>query len=715
MASKWIVALIAIALAAAWPCRARGQTLPQAPDASAQADAVAPPSTDDDKGDDDDAVTGLDADAALAEIADDAGSVIIVEGRAPQPDTDVERTQLSRRELTVLPGTRGDPVAALTALPSVSTASVNSASLGGGAIIRGTSPEDSAFLIDGLEIPVINHFGDVQSVIPAALIEEIEFLPGGFGVEYGQATGGVVNVRSRPSRSAELTGSAEVSFINAAGFIEGPLNRAKTLRLTAGFRRSFIDAVLPALVPDDAELAFSTAPYYYDGQLRLDYEASSKHSFSWLTIGSFDRMAFDTGAENPADPVLTGEFSQRVGFWRSILGWDALDGNVENRARVSVGTVVYEQAINDDFAIDYRSLDLQARDDFGWTATPWLRVRAGFDGILRLGDVRVVTPLPPGEGNPDDGSFSEDPIADVDAVHRDHRLSGYAAVDIDVTRSVRITPGVRSDYFRRYRAHRLSPRVNASYRATPRLELRAGGGLYARGLGVSAESLATDLEPERAIHGTAGAEYQVTDGVAATVTGFYSALDDLVVRGADVPEDDPLAAYENLGSGRAYGGELLVRARSEHFFGWISYSLSRSERRDAPNMPMRLFDGDQTHRAVAVASAQLGAWTIGGRFSLASGVPTTPVMGSVFQADVGTWRPMYGAVNSRRLATAHQLDLRVDRQWQFDDWSLTAFVDVTNVYANPAILDDDYNYDYSEREPVEGVPFLPSLGLKGVF
>ena len=62
----------------------------------------------------------------------------------------------------------------------------------------------------------------------------------------------------------------------------------------------------------------------------------------------------------------------------------------------------------------------------------------------------------------------------------------------------------------------------------------------------------------------------------------------------------------NLGDGRIYGFELLARrALTERFFGWVAYTFSRSQRRDGPGEPLRLFDNDQTHVLTALGNAQL--------------------------------------------------------------------------------------------------------------
>ena len=174
-------------------------------------------------------------------------------------------------------------------------------------------------------------------------------------------------------------------------------------------------------------------------------------------------------------------------------------------------------------------------------------------------------------------------------------------------------------------------------------------------------------------------------------------------------------AYSNRGYGRSFGVESLLRVQKDNFFGWISYTLSRGDRVDSGEIPRRLFSFDQTHNLVTIGSYKWGTWEFGGRFQLSTGVPDTPVLGSIYLSDFNVHVPVNGEPNSTRFPTAHQLDIRIDKKWQFKNWSLSAYLDVTNVYANAPVLAFDYNFDFSEREEITGLPFLPAIGIRGSF
>jgi hypothetical protein len=173
----------------------------------------------------------------------------------------------------------------------------------------------------------------------------------------------------------------------------------------------------------------------------------------------------------------------------------------------------------------------------------------------------------------------------------------------------------------------------------------------------------------------------------------------------------------NDGTGRIYGFELLARrALTERFFGWVAYTFSRSQRRDRPGVPLRLFDNDQTHVLTVIGSYKLPAgWDVGARFRFSSGNPLTPITGARRDDLTDVFIPTFGAVNSQRLPNFHQLDLRVDKNFIFDRWSLDLYVDLTNAYNNPAKEGVLYNYNYSESAFLEGLPILPIIGAKGSF
>jgi len=239
-----------------------------------------------------------------------------------------------------------------------------------------------------------------------------------------------------------------------------------------------------------------------------------------------------------------------------------------------------------------------------------------------------------------------------------------------------------------------------------------------------------DINLEHSLHTTAGVEQKLPYDVLVDASLFYKHMYEQATlasedRGADTSGSSASRAqttrgipYQNQGSGRVYGLELLVRKElSDRFFGWLSYTLSRSERQDSPGEDWRLFDFDQTHILTALGNYQLSStWDVGFRWRFVSGNPTTLKYGCVYEADTDTCSATQdGPINSHRLPAFHQLDLRAERKWVFDVWLLSAYLEIQNAYnrANPE--DYSYNFDFTEKKLVSSLPILPSFGLRGEF
>ncbi|HEY1585831.1 MAG TPA: TonB-dependent receptor, partial [Polyangia bacterium] len=262
----------------------------------------------------------------------------------------------------------------------------------------------------------------------------------------------------------------------------------------------------------------------------------------------------------------------------------------------------------------------------------------------------------------------------------------------------------------------VEPRVSVRWQLHPRLALTGAMGVYHQSpdyADMSAVFGNPHLSPEFSIHYVVGIDAQLTATQQLSAQGFYKELRNLVVRGETA--SDP--TLENDGIGRVYGGELLIRQQLwKNFFGWISYTLSRSERRDHADQPWRLFEYDQTHILTILGSYRLPkGFQVGLRFRYASGNPYTPVTRAYYDTNSYSYVPLYGAVYSARLPAFNQLDLRVDKTFTFNRWKLLVYLDLENVYAAQSAEGVAYNYNFTKPEYLSGLPFLPVLGFRGEF
>jgi hypothetical protein len=229
------------------------------------------------------------------------------------------------------------------------------------------------------------------------------------------------------------------------------------------------------------------------------------------------------------------------------------------------------------------------------------------------------------------------------------------------------------------------------------------------------------LQPEGAVHVMGGTEVRLFKAVELDVQGYYKHLFNQARlslksgEGSDISIPGAATKYESTGYGRAYGGEVLVRVRpTKYFLGWVSYSLSRFERDGYGGAAYAPGPLDQPHNLIVVGSVQL-PWGLnfGARLRYASGPLVTPIASSIFDAQANLYVPIPALPWSRRLPDFVQLDARLDKRFVFDDWALTAYLDVQNTTnaRNPEAL--FYNFNYSESAYVYSIPILPTLGVRG--
>lgn len=637
--------------------------------------------------------------------------------RSDRERKEVTSTTLQVAEVQRVPGTQGDTLKVVQNLPGVARPAFN----GGALVIRGTSPQESGVFLDGQRIPLLFHFGGLTSVYNSELLESLDYLPGNFSSYYGDITGGVINVNSREPRMDRLHATVGVSLIESNAVIEGPIT--DTLGFAIGGRRSYIDLVLKAVPFDDDSL--QVAPRYYDAQLKLVWKPLSRHTFTLQGITSRDRLGlvFDRPSDN--DPTVNGSLDVTTGFNQLRLRHQYRADRLTLDTHALVGNTLVEFEIGDR-NLRIASTDLNLRATAEYALVEPFTLAGGVDVTSSFANVKARIQRPPREGEPPSPLITED-LLNTDGDFLQYFPSLWIEGRWRPFKGLLVVPGVRYEGYvftdQKDVKRTLNPRLAVRYALTDTLTLKGGAGVY-HGPPVQDEpSLAfgnPDLSAKRSLQYGVGAEWQPQQEWFVSGEVFYNDLDDLISRSDALVERDGELVPERLkngGVGRVYGLEILIRrSLTERLFGWIAYTLSRSERRDAPGANWRLFDNDQTHVLTAIASYKLPkGWEVGARFRFASGNPTTPVVGSVRDDGTDVFLPLFAGVNSRRLPSFNQLDIRVDKILVFDKWTLDLYLDLTNVYNNAAVEGIAYNYNYTESAYFEGLPILPVLGAKGSF
>jgi TonB family protein len=645
-----------------------------------------------------------------------AGQINETRVRARTDRPEETKQTLSKAELTTVPGTIGDPLRVLQNLPGVARAPFGLGLL----IVRGANPTDTGVFIGGEPIPQLYHFLAGPSVFTGNLIDKIDFYPGGFGVRYGRFIGGVVDVSINSEVGRTLHGAVDVNLRDSSAFVEGPLPGG--VHTSFAVRRSYIDQLLPYFIPNRVGSTFVTvAPVYWDYQARADKDLAGGGRVALIAYGSSDSLKII--AQDPSADLASNThigFHHVMGEWVGALGaWSS---------RLS-GTYGYgDQSFDTGLFSGYQRYHrLYGREEINRRFNPALALSAGLDFVLSY-DWAHYDNIP----FPRDGRTigqTTPPGMDLERSLYDVAPAAYVEAQVNPTPRVRLTPGLRFDYYHVVGTDKFSfdPRLAARWVLTPRLALKGAVGLY--------HELPTPQFLDR-VYGNpnlalpwadqyqVGVERRFTDADEATATVFFVRRHDLPVASVD--------HFSSTGRARAYGLELLLRHNiTQHFYGWLAYTLSKSETagnlaegipmmmngmpRNGSDLSWRPGQFDQTHNLILVASYRFRDWETGASYQLTTGTPRTPVAGSFFDADFGTYTRETGAPASARNPTYSQLDVRVERRFTFDRWVLGIYLDVINVLNsnNP----EGILYDYRSRQsaPLRGVPILPILGVRGRF
>jgi hypothetical protein len=621
---------------------------------------------------------------------------------------EITRQVIPAAEVAKVAGTQGDTIKAVLNLPGVARTSFGSGDL----ILRGSAPGDSRVFLEGQEIPLLYHFGGLRSTVNPRFLEAVEFVPGNFSPDYGRATGGIIEVKLRDPASDMVRGEAGINFYDASVAIEGPLGGGWAGGFA--FRRSWIDTILPAVLPKDGNFSFDSAPRYYDYQFLATRKLGGQ-SLRLLYFGSMDKLVVIL-KRPAADPKITGTVSARIMF-HAVQG--SLSGEVvpglRHETSLQFSLNQFRTAFGPQFYFDLAVQQVALRSAWTLDLARGLQARAGVDATVAAVQISLNTPTQPKEGEVST-PVSTSAVQSLKKNTGQQQPGFFAELRWEPGAGVMVLPGVRADWSNTISRWSVDPRLGARWEVVPGTVLKAGLGLFHQP--PQPDESAPDvgnphLKPIAAVHTSAGVEQKLGNVFEGELTGYDKRLTSLVVRDPASTYDPALPPYVNEGTGRVYGLEATLKARAgETFFGSVAYTAQRAFRSDGFGKPERRFDYDQPHLLTVVGTWKFARnWTLGGRFRYVSGNPNTPVTGSVLDASSGTYVPTYGAVNSSRLPAFSQLDVRIDKNWTYQTWKLGLYLDVQNITNRGNVEGYSFNYDYRQRSPATGLPILPILGL----
>ena len=641
---------------------------------------------------------------------------------------DVTRRTITLEEVRRVPGTRGDVVRVVQNLPGVARPPAFSGQL----VVRGAAPQDTRILLEGDVVPGVFHFLGGPAVVQSELIEAVDFFPGNFGVQYGRATAGVLNLRTRKPREDKLHGFAQVDLLDSSLMIEGPI--VDGLSFAIAGRRSYIDVLARPFIPGDAN-AF-VLPRYFDYQGILRLTRFDQHTVELLLYGSRDALRLVGDGEEAGVDEDDESFGFINDFYRGQIrwNWEAPDAPLKNSLSVSFGTAGTRLEAGA-FLFDTEQLSSIVREELTIKLAPKLDFRMGANFEIAQTKVEIVEPPTDENGDslfdvesndnaPEDVTYPGDNLF-IQALEDRALVSPafYTDLVIQPWKGAQIVPGLRVDYYgsisRLVPAPRLALRQNF---LDEQFWLKGGVGLYTQ----APQALFSDpnfgtkpLTEERATQYALGFGVRPVERFSIELEGFYRDMNDLVVEDFEIQiyEDGTFdfQLFDNDGEGRAYGLEALVKLDPDDgAFGWVAYTLSRSERLNLTTNEWDIYANDQTHILAMVAGYKFPYDIyLSARFRVVSGFPYTPVESVVYDADGNRYEPIYGKPNSARQDAFRQLDVRFEKSFKIKQLELAGYLDILNVTNRRNPEQTFYNYDYSEQGDISGLPIIPNLGVNG--
>jgi TonB family protein len=647
----------------------------------------------------------------------------------------VVSTEVQAAQAQKVPGTQGDVLKVVENLPGVARAAVGSGAL----VVWGAAPQDTRVYVDGIHVPRLYHDGGYRSILPSAFVKSVELIPGGYGGEYGRGLGGIVTVSMRPLDDDGFHGSVGADVIDASTDVRARVGRG--MHVAVGARKSYLDTVLTAVTSADVG-NYVPIPRYWDGQARVVFDLAPHETLGLGTLASSDRIAH--ALINP-DPSLTTRQTAATDFQRFFARYE------KRLPDASVITVVPWLGFDSTSLVNvFGSTPTDVEND-----STLIGLRAGWHGPL-VGEVRgnvgldaeaVLSELhrsgsigaPPREG--DKFTFGQPPPSEVDTDKWKTTIMAlgvFAEADAPLFADrLHLVPGVRFEPFLvatnktrpetaktgpmtavGYSRHEdaIEPRLSVRYAAAPRVKIKAAFGEYHQT--AQPEELSAAFGTPKLVMSTAqqylvGSTFELTDSLSVECTAFLTTSQDLVVR-SEAPSPFLAQALQQTGIGRSYGTQFLLRQQQlGRFFGWVSYTIMRSQRKDSPDQDWRLFDYDQTHVFTALGSYDLGhGFEVGARFRYATGYPRTPVLGSYYDARTNAYEPIFGVHNGTRIPPFAALDLRGTKRFKWGRMQGECYLDLQNVTSNQNSEEIVYNTTYVQRGYITGMPILPVLGMR---
>jgi hypothetical protein len=662
--------------------------------------------------------------------------------------------RLSATEIKSNPGGNFDISKVIQALPGVS-GSTASAGFRNDIIIRGGAPNENVFYLDGIEIPVLNHFqtqgsaGGPAGMLNVSFIEDVKLSSSAFDAKYDNALASVFQFKQRDGNAKSFNGNIRLSGTEVAGTFEGPIGKNTTYLVSA--RRSYLQFLFQLIdIP--------IRPNFTDFQYKVTTKLDKKTSLSFIGLGAIDE--FTTEATKESTPE--NEYIQRsvpfINQWNYTTGVTLKRLVEDGYYNISLSRNMFNNQIDqfedkkqDDEA--YRNLGIKSQEIENKLRFEYFKFKNGwrwsygamtqyvkFNNDL-YNRISILTPGPGGalqairvpiNYNTNINFFRYGAFGQVSRRFLDEKLGVSFGLRTDMNSFT--TSGNNP-------LKTLSPRVSASYALAPKWTLNASVGRYYKlpiytALGFKDTNgvfVNKGLDYISTNHYVTGVEFLPKNDLRFTAEVFYKQYGNYLVNkntGVSLANEgtDFLAigndAFIGNGKGRAYGFELFMQKKlTKTIFTTVSYTFYKSEF-SGSNDKYIASAWDNRHLFSGILGKKFKRnWEMGMKLRATGGAPYTPF-------DTASSRPQfvlngrgifdYSKLNTLRLAPFWQFDFRLDKKINFRKKTLDFFLDVQNAFVTnnegiPSFVfrRNDANTDFltTDGNPLKldgsnGVPFV---------
>lgn len=615
-------------------------------------------------------------------------------------------TNIGVQEIEKSAGVNRDVSKLIQTLPGVAVTDPNRNDL----IVRGGGPSENVFYLDGIEIPVINHFttqgssGGVVGIINPDFVQDISFYTGAYPANRTNALSSVMEIRQREGNKERVQGKLSIGASDAAFTLDGPIGEKSNFIISA--RQSYLQLLFSVI-------GLPFLPTYNDFQVKYKIDFDKKNQLTLLGIGAIDDMTLNLGIKNPTEaqtyllsylPVYK-QWNYTVGAVFKHFSDNHFDTWVLSRNMLRNSSFKYKD--NDESLgkiSDYTSDEIENKFRFEQNY-PGGNIKFSWGAGATLSRYTNATSrLVYFNNNVNNLNYSTD-----------INLFGYQAFaqasDDFLDERLKLSLGVNfvgNNYNNNMSnpLNQLSPRLSATYELTENINLNANIGRYAMRpayttLGyrdIATDALVNQNENLRytiSNQAIAGFEFQRGRQLRLTVEGFYkqyqyypfSVSDGLSTasKGTNFGQvgDEEIIS---TGKGRAYGVEFLLKIMEMNNLNiTATYTLFRSEfTNDKDEYIPSTWDTNQLLNLIASYKLPKN-WNIAGRWRFSGGAPYSPINQNLSELKAAwdiTNQPYidYDNFNSLRLKPNHQLDIRIDKEFYFKKWLLNLYADVQNVY-----------------------------------